>query len=57
MFERYLTPLEEIVRNRDGDGRVQGRVGITHAPFVPLVGVIDAELAGREQAPGCAPAI
>jgi regulator of sigma E protease len=43
VFERYLTPLEDTVRNRDGQVAVQGRVGITHAPFVPLVGVIDAE--------------
>lgn len=42
MFERYLTPLEETIRSRDGGLAVQGRVGITHAPFVPLVGVIDA---------------
>jgi len=40
-FERYLTPIEETVRRRDGRVAVQGRVGITHAPFVPLVGVID----------------
>lgn len=42
VFERYLTPLEETVRSRDGGASVQGRVGITHAPFVPIVGVIDA---------------
>jgi regulator of sigma E protease len=42
VFERYLTPIEETVRSRDGEVAVQGRVGITHAPFVPLVGVIDA---------------
>jgi regulator of sigma E protease len=42
VFERYVTPIEEIVRSRDGRLSVQGRVGITHAPFVPLVGVIDA---------------
>jgi len=42
VFERYLTPIEETVRSRDGGLAVQGRVGITHAPFVPLVGVIDA---------------
>ena len=49
-FERYLTPIEDTVRKRDGGVQVQGRVGITHAPFVPLVGVIDgsapAALAG-----------
>jgi regulator of sigma E protease len=41
VFERYLTPLEETIRYRDGRVAQQGRVGITHAPFVPLVGVID----------------
>jgi len=40
-FERYLTPIEDTVRHRDGQVQSQGRVGITHAPFVPLVGVID----------------
>lgn len=43
VFERYLTPIEETVRTRDGKSEVQGRVGISHAPFVPLVGVIDAQ--------------
>ena len=43
VFERYVTPLEETVRYRDGAVRRQGRVGITHAPFVPLVGVIDGK--------------
>jgi len=42
-FERYLTPIEDTVRRRDGAVQVQGRVGITHAPFVPLVGVIDGQ--------------
>ena len=41
VFERYLTPLEEVVRKRDGGAERQGRVGITHVPFVPIVGVID----------------
>ena len=41
VFERYLTPIEDTVRRRDGQVDIQGRVGITHAPFVPLVGVID----------------
>ncbi len=41
VFERYLTPIEDTVRRRDGQVQSQGRVGITHAPFVPLVGVID----------------
>ena len=42
VFERYVTPLEETVRSRDGGKSVQGRIGITHAPFVPIVGVLDA---------------
>jgi len=42
-FERYITPVEDTVRQRDGKVTKQGRVGITHAPFVPLVGVIDAQ--------------
>ncbi len=41
VFERYLTPIDETVRSRDGKVVMQGRVGITHAPFVPLVGIID----------------
>ena len=43
VFERYVTPVEDVVRKRDGEVSVQGRVGITHAPFVPVVGVIDAQ--------------
>jgi regulator of sigma E protease len=42
-FERYITPVEDIVRQRDGKVSKQGRVGITHAPFVPLVGVVDSQ--------------
>jgi len=42
-FERYITPVEDIVRQRDGKVSTQGRVGITHAPFVPLVGVVDSQ--------------
>lgn len=42
VFERYVTPIEETVRQRDGRVLVLGWAGITHAPFVPLVGVIDA---------------
>ncbi|MDQ3370554.1 MAG: site-2 protease family protein [Myxococcota bacterium] len=48
LFERYLTPLEETVRSRDGRVAVQGRVGITHPPFVPLVGVIDGQSPAAE---------
>lgn len=47
-FERYVTPVQETVRQRDGRVHAEGRVGITHPPFVPLVGVIDAQSpAGR----------
>ncbi|HVK77476.1 MAG TPA: RIP metalloprotease RseP [Kofleriaceae bacterium] len=42
VFEKYLVPLEEIVRKRDGTAQAQGRIGITRAPFVPIVGVLDA---------------
>jgi regulator of sigma E protease len=43
VFDRYVTPIEDVVRQRDGRVSQQGRVGITHAPFIPLVGVIDAQ--------------
>lgn len=45
VLERYLTPVEETVwaKDRDGKATEQGRIGITHAPFVPLVGVIDSQ--------------
>ena len=43
VFERYLTPIEDTVRRRDGTVLVQGRVGVTHSPFAPLVGVIDGQ--------------
>ncbi len=43
VFERYVSPIEETVRSRDGQVSKQGRVGITHPPFVPLVGVIDGQ--------------
>ncbi|MBV8759355.1 MAG: RIP metalloprotease RseP [Deltaproteobacteria bacterium] len=49
-FERYLTPIEESVWSKERDGKVsrQGRVGIKYAPYIPLVGVIDAQSpAGR----------
>lgn len=44
-LERYITPVEETVwtRDRDGKATAQGRIGITHAPFIPLVGVIDSQ--------------
>jgi len=41
VFERYITPLEETVHKRDGITTRQGRIGITHPPFIPLVGIVD----------------
>src|SRR5688572_12739821 len=50
VFEKYVVPLEEVVRKRDGTTDVQGRIGITRAPFLPMVGVIDASSpAGQAQ--------
>jgi regulator of sigma E protease len=43
VFERYITPLEDTVRKRDGTLRVVGRIGITHSPFVPIIGVLDPQ--------------
>lgn len=43
VFERFLTPLEETIRSREGGATVQGRVGIAHAPLLPLVGIVDGE--------------
>ncbi|HVV81977.1 MAG TPA: RIP metalloprotease RseP [Kofleriaceae bacterium] len=42
-FWKYVTPVEETVRKRDGTSRRQGRIGITRAPFVPMVGIIDSD--------------
>jgi regulator of sigma E protease len=42
-FERYVTPLEETVHDRDGQTLRVGWAGITHAPFVPIVGVVDGQ--------------
>ena len=41
VFEKYVVPLEETVRKRDGQSARQGRIGITRAPFVPMIGIID----------------
>jgi regulator of sigma E protease len=50
VFEKYVVPLEEVIRKRDGTTDVQGRIGITRAPFLPMVGVIDASSpAGQAQ--------
>jgi regulator of sigma E protease len=40
-FEKYVVPIEETIRKRDGVAQEQGRVGVTRAPFAPLVGVLD----------------
>ncbi|MFN0252203.1 MAG: RIP metalloprotease RseP [Kofleriaceae bacterium] len=42
-FERYVTPIEETVHDRDGQTLRVGWAGITHAPFVPIVGVVDGQ--------------
>ena len=43
VFERYVTPLEVTVRERNGGMRRQGWIAISQAPFIPLVGVIDGD--------------
>ena len=45
VFERYITPLDEAIWSKERDGKVamQGFVGITYPPFLPLVGVIDPQ--------------
>src|SRR5690349_8417715 len=40
-LEKYVTVIEQTMRKRDGASRRQGYIGITHPPFVPLVGVLD----------------
>jgi regulator of sigma E protease len=40
-FDKYIVPVEQVVRTRDGRATPQGFIGVTHAPFLPLVGVID----------------
>jgi regulator of sigma E protease len=42
-FERYLTPTRVTLRERNGGATTGGWIGITHAPFVPIVGIIDAQ--------------
>ncbi len=50
VFEKYVVPLEEVVRKRDGTSEVQGRIGITRSPFLPMVGIIDGDSpAGQAQ--------
>lgn len=40
-FEKYIRPVEYTARTRDGSSSRAGYIGITQAPFPPLVGVID----------------
>lgn len=40
-FEKYIVPVEQVARTRDGRATTQGFIGITQAPFLPQVGVID----------------
>jgi regulator of sigma E protease len=40
-IEKYIVPVEETVRRRDGTSKRRGRIGVTHAPFLPFVGVLD----------------
>lgn len=40
-LERYIVPVETPRRREDAMSRL-GQIGITRAPFVPLIGVIDA---------------
>ena len=42
-FERYLTPTRITIRERNGRATSGGWIGITHAPFTPVLGVIDAQ--------------
>jgi regulator of sigma E protease len=39
--ERAITPIEKTIRKRDGQAITVGQIGITRAPFVPLIGVLD----------------
>lgn len=40
-FEKYIVPVEQVMRTREGQATVEGYIGVTHAPFLPVVGVID----------------
>jgi regulator of sigma E protease len=47
-FERFVVPVQKISRKRDGTKEILGSVGITWAPFLPQIGVIDKDSpAGR----------
>ncbi|MCB1991182.1 MAG: site-2 protease family protein, partial [Geminicoccaceae bacterium] len=43
VFEKYVVPIAEVVHKRDGTSASQGRIGITRAPFAPLIGVLDLQ--------------
>src|SRR5690606_1945312 len=46
--ERFVTPIEYRRQRRDGPALRHGLIGITQAPFLPQIGVIDpASPAGR----------
>jgi regulator of sigma E protease len=48
-LEKYIVPVEQTLRTRDGRATRLGIIGITQAPFLPLVGVVDRQSpAGRE---------
>ncbi|MEZ4362159.1 MAG: site-2 protease family protein [Kofleriaceae bacterium] len=42
-FERYVTPTRVTLRERTGRASTGGWIGVTHAPFIPIVGIIDAQ--------------
>ena len=39
--EHWVVPVERTMRKRDGAAVTEGYIGITRAPFVPVVGVLD----------------
>jgi len=39
--EHWVVPVERTMRKRDGLAVTEGYIGITRAPFVPVVGVLD----------------
>jgi regulator of sigma E protease len=47
-FEKYIRPVENTARTRDGMSSRAGYIGVTQAPFPPMIGVIDPKSpAGR----------
>jgi len=47
-LEKYVRPVVQTERSRDGTSTTGGHIGITQAPFPPLIGVIDpASPAGK----------